>query len=128
MEREMAGTGRGERVAAAMAMRGWRKDAAVAKSLGVNASTVYRWRTTGEFSLEHAIAFCEHFNLSLDWLLLGRGSADLFPPATGVDALQFRVRKALSRFQEELPEFFEMADRDQRCRKSSAHVRQDRNA
>jgi transcriptional regulator with XRE-family HTH domain len=103
----MAQETRGERLGQAMALRGWRKHAALAKALGIDASTVSRWRRDGPLSLEHAMALCEHLDVSLDWLLLGRGTPEWRRHASPeVEALGNRARLALTRFTSALPELF----------------------
>ncbi|MCQ8783884.1 helix-turn-helix domain-containing protein [Mangrovibrevibacter kandeliae] len=115
----MSGSTRGDRVAEAMARRGWRKDVALAQALGVNVSTVYRWRIGGEFSLDHAIAFCQLLDISLDWLLLGRGRPEIQPLPAAAEmerrsdraVLHERVRAALCELQTALPDLLsETAD------------------
>jgi len=103
----MAQGTRGDRLSHAMAMRGWRKHAALAKALGIDASTVSRWRGDGPLSLEHAMAVCELLDVSLDWLLLGRGTPEWRRRTSPeVEALGMRARDALARFTAALPELF----------------------
>jgi transcriptional regulator with XRE-family HTH domain len=98
---------RGDRLAEAMALRGWRKHAALAKALGVNGSTVWRWRNNGPLSLDHAVAVCDILDVSLDWLLLGRGSLDAWDQRSlEGELLRERARAALSAFTAALPELF----------------------
>jgi transcriptional regulator with XRE-family HTH domain len=67
---------RGERLTEAMEIRGMRKQHALAFTLGVNESTVTRWKNDGPMSLDSAIALCEALDMSLDWFLVGLGSID----------------------------------------------------
>jgi transcriptional regulator with XRE-family HTH domain len=107
---------RGDRLGKAMDSRGWAKHAALAQALGVNTSTVYRWRTDGPLSLEHAIALCAFLDISLDWLLLGHGSLEdrrlqRFTPdrigdRTPMPESEIRARQALAAIEAVLPEIF----------------------
>ncbi|WP_459676542.1 helix-turn-helix domain-containing protein [Acidisoma sp. 7E03] len=60
----------------AMVARGIRKQIVLASQLGVNESAVSRWQQGAGLSLDHAIKLCEALDISLDWLILGRGSMD----------------------------------------------------
>lgn len=66
-------TGRGTRLREAMADQGFGKQHAFAALLNVNESTVTRWLSDGPMSLDSAVEICRALDLSLDWLLLGRG-------------------------------------------------------
>jgi transcriptional regulator with XRE-family HTH domain len=65
---------RGARLIEAMKLRGMQKQHALAYSLGVNESTVTRWKNNGPMSLESAIALSHTLDISLDWFLIGTGS------------------------------------------------------
>jgi Bacteriophage CI repressor helix-turn-helix domain len=67
-----------------MKMRGMQKQYALAYALGVNESTVTRWKNDGPMSLDSAIALCQAPDMSLDWFLVGSGSMDR--PAVRPDA------------------------------------------
>jgi plasmid maintenance system antidote protein VapI len=67
---------RGERLRLAMDARGVRKQHAFAFQLKVHESAITRWKANRSFSLDNAIAVCEVLDISLDWLLLGRGTMD----------------------------------------------------
>ena len=67
---------RGMRLVEAMKIRGMQKQHALAYALGVNESTVTRWKNNGCMSLESAIALCNVLDISLDWFLIGNGSMD----------------------------------------------------
>lgn len=69
---------RGTRLREAMKVRGFKKQYALAVSLQVNESTVTRWLSGGPMSLESAIEVCQALDISLDWLVLGRG--EMYPP------------------------------------------------
>ncbi len=71
---------RGERLQNAMAARGIRKQIVLATELGVNESAVSRWQQGAGLSLEHAVRLCETLDISLDWLVLGRGHMDQHRP------------------------------------------------
>jgi hypothetical protein len=67
---------RGERLRLAMDARGVRKQHAFAFQLKVHESAISRWKANRSFSLDNAIAVCAALDISLDWLLLGRGTMD----------------------------------------------------
>jgi hypothetical protein len=67
---------RGARLIEAMKISGMQKQYALAYTLGVNESTVTRWKNDGPMSLDHAIALCHALDMSLDWFLVGYGSMD----------------------------------------------------
>lgn len=67
---------RGERLQTAMAARGIRKQIVLASELGVNESAISRWQQGAGLSLDHAVKLCETLDISLDWLILGRGEMD----------------------------------------------------
>lgn len=67
---------RGERLRLAMEARRVRKQQALAFQLGVHESAITRWKEDGSLSLPNAIALCDALDISLDWLLLGRGTID----------------------------------------------------
>jgi transcriptional regulator with XRE-family HTH domain len=66
-----------ERLRHAMVVRGVTKQMAFAAELQVDDSAVSRWRRGGGMSVEHAARFCQILDVSLDWLVLGRGTIDL---------------------------------------------------
>src|SRR4051812_29727741 len=67
---------RGERIRLAMQLRGVKKQQALAAELKVHESAITRWKEDGAMSLESAVAFCSALDVSLDWLLLCRGTMD----------------------------------------------------
>ena len=67
---------RGERLCLAMDARGVRKQQAFAFQLKVHESAITRWKANRSLSLDHAIAVCAALDISLDWLLLGRGTME----------------------------------------------------
>lgn len=67
---------RGTRLIEAMKIRGMQKQHALAYTLGVNESTVTRWKNNGAMSLDSAVALCEALDISLDWFLTGSGFMD----------------------------------------------------
>jgi transcriptional regulator with XRE-family HTH domain len=69
---------RGDRLSRAIKDRGISKMMALAMDLAVHESAISRWRKGGPMSLEHAARISEVLNISLDWLVLGRGEMD--PP------------------------------------------------
>jgi transcriptional regulator with XRE-family HTH domain len=75
---------RGKRLRMAMRARRVGKQQALAFQLGVHASAITRWKENGSLSLTNAIALCEALDVSLDWLLLGRGTIDSHKLLTGL--------------------------------------------
>lgn len=67
---------RGERIRQALAARGVRKQQALAAELQVHESSITRWIENKAISLDNAVALSAALNVSLDWLLLGRGTID----------------------------------------------------
>jgi transcriptional regulator with XRE-family HTH domain len=73
----------GDRLRHAMAVRGIAKQMAFAAELGVHDSVVSRWRRGAGLSMEHAARVCLTLDISLDWLILGRGDMDSHRAAPG---------------------------------------------
>jgi transcriptional regulator with XRE-family HTH domain len=67
---------RGDRLSRAIKDRGISKMMVLAMDLDVHESAISRWRKGGPMSLEHAARISEVLNISLDWLVLGRGEMD----------------------------------------------------
>ncbi|HEY1475992.1 MAG TPA: helix-turn-helix transcriptional regulator [Pseudolabrys sp.] len=67
---------RGERIREALTARGVRKQQALAAELNVHESAVTRWKENKQMSLHNAMALAASLDVSLDWLLLGRGTMD----------------------------------------------------
>ncbi|KMO10680.1 helix-turn-helix domain-containing protein [Methylobacterium platani] len=67
---------RGKRIREAIAQKNVTKNQALAAELDVSAAAVSRWQSGGHLSLESACALAERLDVSLDWLLLGRGTID----------------------------------------------------
>jgi len=67
---------RGDRLSRAIKGRGISKMMALALDLDVHESAISRWRKDGPMSLEHAARLSEVLDISLDWLVLGRGEMD----------------------------------------------------
>ncbi|QLF69836.1 helix-turn-helix transcriptional regulator [Peteryoungia desertarenae] len=67
---------RGQRIRQAMAKRKIGKAHALAAELHVSVAAVSRWQNGGDLSLDNACALAETLDISLDWLLLGRGTLD----------------------------------------------------
>lgn len=65
---------RGDRIRAALAARGVRKQQALAAELAVHESAITRWKENKQMSLANAVALGAALDISLDWLLLGRGT------------------------------------------------------
>jgi hypothetical protein len=64
---------RGDRLSRAIKGRGISKMMALALDLDVHESAISRWRKGGPMSLENAARISEVLDISLDWLVLGRG-------------------------------------------------------
>ena len=64
---------RGYRVRHVMKARGIHKQFALAIDLGIDQSTLSRWSNGATLSAENAIKLSMALDVSLDWLLLGRG-------------------------------------------------------
>lgn len=67
---------RGSRLVEAMKKRGLQKQHALAHSLGVNESTITRWKNDGPMSLVSAVELCRILDISMDWFILGTGSME----------------------------------------------------
>ncbi|PHY17512.1 helix-turn-helix domain-containing protein [Caulobacter sp. BP25] len=67
---------RGDRLSHAIKGRGISKMMALALDLDVHESAISRWRKNGPMSLENAARISEVLDISLDWLVLGRGEMD----------------------------------------------------
>lgn len=67
---------RATRLRQAMAARGVAKLCVLAAILGVTESAISRWRQGGAITLENAALLCDSLEISLDWLVLGRGDME----------------------------------------------------
>lgn len=67
---------RSERLREAISRRQHRKMLALALDLSVNESAISRWKNGGAMSLEHASRICVVLDISMDWLILGRGDLE----------------------------------------------------
>lgn len=68
---------RGDRVKKAIRARHSGKMLTLANDLGVDESAISRWKKDGPISLDHAARLCFVLDISLDWLILGRGNPEL---------------------------------------------------
>ncbi|MFN3228912.1 MAG: helix-turn-helix domain-containing protein [Asticcacaulis sp.] len=66
----------GQRLQYALNRRGVRKLYALAVELGVDESALSRWRQGRSITLANAVTLCQTLDISLDWLLLGRGEME----------------------------------------------------
>ncbi|MGO3932977.1 helix-turn-helix domain-containing protein [Rhodopseudomonas pseudopalustris] len=64
----------------AMQLRGMTKQHALAFAMGVNESTITRWKNNRPMSIDHAVLLCRTLDVSLDWLLTGAGRIDAVRP------------------------------------------------
>lgn len=67
---------RGSRLVEAMKKRGLQKQHALAYSLGVNESTITRWKNDGPMSLVSVVELCRILDMSMDWFILGSGNME----------------------------------------------------
>ena len=90
--------GRGQRLVEAMQSRGYAKQHALAYALGVNESTITRWKNDGPLTLENAVMLCRQLDMSIDWFLTGAGSLDAHrraaPAASFETPLSLTIRRA----------------------------------
>ncbi len=73
---------RGKRIREAISRSHIRKVHAVAAELNVSVAAVSRWQNGGHTSLESVCLLAELLDVSLDWLLLGRGTMDWHTDST----------------------------------------------
>ncbi len=64
----------GKRIEYALQYSRVKKLSALALELGVDDSAISRWRTNGNISIKNAGNLCSALDISLDWVVLGRGS------------------------------------------------------
>jgi transcriptional regulator with XRE-family HTH domain len=69
-------SGMGQRLTFALKQRGVRKLYALAVEIGVDESALSRWKKDGAISLPSAARLSQALDISLDWLVLGRGHID----------------------------------------------------
>jgi len=65
-----------DRFAHALRLRQVGKLYALAVEIGVDESAISRWKKGRSISLENAAQVCRALDISLDWLVMGRGSID----------------------------------------------------
>lgn len=94
---------RGKRLRAAMVAKGYKKQHAFAVALNVSQSTVTRWLANGPMSLESAADICSILNISLDWLVLGRGEMESKAAAPGAARASAEGIEKIVRLYEALP-------------------------
>jgi transcriptional regulator with XRE-family HTH domain len=68
---------RGKRIRKAISTSKIVKAYALAAEINVSIAAVSKWQNGGEISLNNACELAVATDVSLDWLLLGRGTADL---------------------------------------------------
>jgi hypothetical protein len=68
---------RGDRLTRAIKQRGVVKMINLALDLRVDESAISRWKKGGAMSLENAARLAEVLDVSLDWIVLGRGEMDV---------------------------------------------------
>ena len=67
---------RGDRLTNALKARKVPKLYALAVDMGVDESAISRWKKNGAISTDHVARLCDVLDISVDWLLLGRGNMD----------------------------------------------------
>lgn len=67
---------RGERLKYAMDIRGIGKMYIFAMEMQVSESTISRWVAGAPISLDNLVILCRKIDISIDWLLLGRGNME----------------------------------------------------
>lgn len=50
------------------------KQLALANAIGVEESTISRWLSGGNIKVSHLVSLCNYLDISLDWLIMGRGT------------------------------------------------------
>ena len=76
MDDALSPAARGSRLCQAMKVRGLEKLCALAVAMQVSESAISRWRHGGPITLDNAVLLCSALDISLDWLMLGRGRLD----------------------------------------------------
>jgi transcriptional regulator with XRE-family HTH domain len=87
---------RGQRLVEAMQLRGYAKQHALAYALGVNESTITRWKNDGPMTLDNVVMLCRLLDVSVDWFLNGTGSLNAhngYHPAANTP-LALTIRRA----------------------------------
>ncbi|WP_309644166.1 helix-turn-helix transcriptional regulator [Phenylobacterium sp.] len=77
---------RGERLQQAIRWRNHQKMLGLAHDLDVDESAISRWKRGGPMSLDHASRLCLVLDVSMDWLILGRGEIEGHKDAEASDA------------------------------------------
>jgi len=97
----------GERLVAALRLRGNYKATALACALDVNEAAVSRWKRGGPITLTHAVRLCDALDISMDWLIRGIGQPvpphlpQGAPPLRGIIEHTAGEMRALLRFIED---------------------------
>jgi transcriptional regulator with XRE-family HTH domain len=81
----------------AMKLRGITKQHALAHALGVNESTITRWKANEAMSVDSAVLLCKELDISLDWFLNGTGSINAHK--LNAEMANVTRNELLSRFQ-----------------------------
>jgi transcriptional regulator with XRE-family HTH domain len=66
----------GERLQHALRIRRVNKLYALAVEIGVDESAISRWKQGRPISLRNAVELCRALDISMDWLVTGRGAPD----------------------------------------------------
>ncbi len=70
----------GQRFETALRRRNVPKLYVLALEVGVDQSAISRWKQGKSISMVNAVRLCEELDVSLDWLMMGRGTIDLHRP------------------------------------------------
>lgn len=76
-----------EIVESIMKIKGFRSESKLAEFFGLHSQALNRYKKQNKMPFETIIEFCERENVSLDWLLLGRGSEKPLPENMGTSAI-----------------------------------------
>lgn len=82
----------------------------LAYALGISKSSVSDWLKGGGLNIQNAAAMALELNLSLDWLLLGKGGMDLFGPIHPTADEMLLVRQLRDAGQSAFASFFSMLE------------------
>ncbi|SPJ35232.1 LexA family transcriptional regulator [Kushneria phyllosphaerae] len=70
----------------------------LADALGVSTGAIGNWKARGTIPIDECLAFCESHNVSLDWLVRGRGPEESFTNAIDSLATAVELNEYISRY------------------------------
>ena len=103
---------RGRRIRQAFEMKGIRKHSVIAAALRVTEGAVSRWCHGGPMTLANVIGLCEYLDISVDWLLLGRGHVDQHQERRAIALGEFALVGVCERARPHLIRFLQEAAQD----------------